>query len=462
MTTQLHFRSPMEFDMALQEPVFNMSRRGLRVDLAQRELFSAEYHEKWDTNQLVLNNVVGHPLNVQSNPQMLSWLYDELRLPARLKGGRLTADEDALRALLAICEEQMSVKKTAAGREKYLRGHMSIMLILRIRGARKVTSSYTDVEVDPDGRWRSLIVVGKVETARFSASKTLWGTGLNLMTMPKKLRRMIIPDDGMELAEFDLNRGESWIYAHLANDPELIRIHQSNGDFHSETAVAVASAFDSSFSTLEEFKALKEVDYERHFKLRYVGKRVNHASAYRMGPFRGAELINQEADDTGITVTVGQMKEAQRLWREKYFMMPEWWNGIERKLDEDRTLTTPYGRRRTFYGFWGDHLFKEATAYVPQATSVDYINIGLLRVWHELHKKGLLELLHQNHDSILIQYKQERRDEVMPEVIERLKSKVVVNGWEISIPVDASYGMTWAGNERKDQPGVFELVEWKG
>jgi len=205
--------------------------------------------------------------------------------------------------------------------------------------------------------------------------------------------------------------------------------------------------------TAEEINALIREGDKSADRLRFLGKKINHASAYRMGPITAADEVNKEADETGITITSAQAKVALRLWRERYFCIPIWWESIVKQLRVDRTLVTPYGRKRTFFERWGDGLFKEATAYVPQATSVDYINYGLLRVYKELQLKGAydLEILHQNHDSILTQYDPERRDEVIPEVISRIRSNIVVNEHEIVIPVEASYGPSWG-----------ELTEYEG
>ncbi|MEK0326698.1 MAG: DNA polymerase, partial [Nitrosopumilus sp.] len=179
-----------------------------------------------------------------------------------------------------------------------------------------------------------------------------------------------------------------------------------------------------------------------------------HASAYRMGPFRGAEIINEQADETNITVTPSQMKEAQRLWLGKYSGIRPWWDEIDKQVKEKRYLTTPYGRRRDFFGFMNDHLLKGATAYVPQSTSVDYLNHGMLRVYNELVEPGLfnLELLHQNHDSILVQYPIQHRDQVIPEMIKLIESVIHINGHDVTIPVEAMYGQNWGDYHKEKNP----------
>lgn len=451
MTLPHGYETPFHFDMALLEPVHYMMQRGIRIDTKKKSQFAREYKGQWSYYQEKLNGISGRDLNVNSPKQIKEWLYGDLNLPPRKYKGKLTTREDKLRNLMSKCEEEVKKKKTKEGKDRWLRGLLSIMLILQIRSMRKRISSYIDIEIDPDFRMRTTLSIGGTETGRFSASKTLWDTGCNLQTIPHELREMFIADDGYEIGEFDLNRGESWIYSHLAEDPEMMAIHAEGRDFHSETAAALSREFASEIWSVDDIVRLKN-ESDEAYKLRYMGKRCNHAFAYRMGPHRAAEVVNSEADETGITVRVSDMKKARRIWHNKYLAIRGWWDEIERELNEDRSLETPYGRRRTFYDHWGSSLFKEATAYVPQSTSVDYLNVGMLRVFHELVKPGKfgLELLHQNHDSVVVQWKEGMREQAIPAIVECLTSSIEVNGHDISIPIEASYGPSWGS-----------LTEWK-
>lgn len=465
--------NPFEFDMALHEPVFYMMHRGIRVDPEVKQELAEQYHEDWDKYQLLLNEVSGRPLNVNSSKQMKEYFYGALGLPPRRKKKKITCDEDAIRAIMADAEQKTKDRVTVDGKARWQRVFLSAKLVLKIREVRKALSSYTgcppecsckkpsSVAYDNDGRMRCQIMIGGTETMRFSHSKTIWGTGLNLATVPHRVRVMYIASEDYELCEIDLNRGESWVYSFLSMDPELIRIHTTGGDFHSETAAAIQSAFGKEGISAEEIgRRAKQGDYEM-YKLRYLGKKVNHSSSYRMGPFRGAQVVNQESDDTNITVTAGQVQTAQKLWKAKYFGISRWWDWIDRELEDKRLLITPFGRKRQFFGFMSDHLKKEATAYVPQSTSVDYMNHGMLRVYKELIEKGAfgLELLHQNHDSILVQYPIQHRDEVIPEIMERCHSEVIINGEKFSIPTEAVHGQNWGDFHRERNPEG--LREWE-
>lgn len=444
--------NPFEFDMALLRPVHSIMERGIRIDSARRDEFKHDYHTRWTGAQEKLRKVCGFDLNVNSPKQVGEFLYDSLRLPERRFGGSRTTREEALRSLMAFCDDKRSKEQSEEKLMRWLRGYMAVLFVLKIRGIRKRLNSYIDIAIDTDERMRTTLSVGGTEEARFSSSKTLWNTGCNLQTIPKELRPMFIADEGKEFCEFDLGRGESWVYSHLASDPEMMDIHTSGGDFHAETASTISYAFAMEPLTADEINAKISEGDKAADRLRFLGKKINHAAAYRMGPITAADEVNKEADDTGITITSAQAKVALRLWRERYFCMPMWWDAIVKQLGIDRTLVTPYGRKRTFFERWGDGLFKEATAYVPASTSADYTNHGLLRVYNELQLKGAydLEILLQVHDSILTQYDPRHREEVIGEVTKRIQSRIVVNEHEIMIPVEAAYGPSWG-----------ELKEWE-
>ena len=448
------FSNPLQFDHLMLEPVHEMMHTGIRIDQEEKERLQTVALEQWDKDQAQLDIIVGRPLNVSSTKWVPYYLFTILGLPKKTRKTKLRSDEEALRSLMAECMHKVYTVQSESAQYRWKRGYLSCHFILKVRGQRKKISSYLGLHIekgvlkgpapfeDPDGRLRGTISVGGTETARFSHSKTLWGTGVNLATIPLELRTMYIADDGYELCEFDMQRGESWIYAHLSEDPELLRIHTGGLDFHAETAAVISSAVGDPISA-DWVVANKD---GKAYKIRFTSKKINHATSYRMGAKTGADSVNAEAEETGVTITIAQFKKAQALWHEKYFMIRStWWPEIERTLGTSRTMKTPYGRIHQFHDAWGEGLFKTATAYVPQSTSVDYINRGYLRVYHLFEKLGAwdLKVLAQTHDSVLVQYKQEHRDEVIPSVVEELTSELTIKHRTFTIPIEANYGQSW-------------------
>ncbi|KKL92882.1 hypothetical protein LCGC14_1208610, partial [marine sediment metagenome] len=58
-------------------------------------------------------------------------------------------------------------------------------LTMKIRGVRKVLSSYVDVEISDDGRARGFVKITGAETGRWSMSKYYDNTGIPMQTVPR-------------------------------------------------------------------------------------------------------------------------------------------------------------------------------------------------------------------------------------------------------------------------------------
>ena len=453
------YKSPFAFDMAVHEVVLQIQPRGFLIDKEVQAKFIDQARKDWVEYQRFLDFTAMKHVNVNSAPQMQQLFYGDYGLRKRtntkiIKGVKkkvVTTDETALRSIMVECREKLAALKTKSAMERYALALTCAACVLRIRAVRKMLSSYLEIDIDSDGKIRSTLSVGGADNGRFTSSKTLWGTGCNLQTIPRKLRKMFIADEGWELAEFDLNRGESWIYSHLAEDFEMMDIHHSGRDFHAETGAAITSAFGLD-PLSPDFISENEKTDDRCYFIRYMGKRVNHASAYKMGPGKQQEVVNEEADETGITISFGQSKEAQLLWKQKYPGMPMWWDRVEQKMNKDRILENCFGRRHVFHEFFGDSLFRKAVSWEPSSTSVDYMNLGMLRVFNALDRGtgDYIKLLHQNHDSIVVTYPIELRDEVVPQIIDLIEDDIVVNGYKIRVPVEGGYGHSWG-----------ELKKWK-
>lgn len=273
---------------------------------------------------------------------------------------------------------------------------------------------------------------------------------------------------GHELLAFDLSQAESWVVAYLANEPNMKKALKF-GDIHSQTAVAL-------FHEDKTFCDHKWKSGEKDSKVciseagcgviilydeRYLGKKSNHASAYGMQPPRQAEVINAESDKPPfVTVTVAQTTKMNKAWHD-YYNIKSWWQGIQDELSATRTLVTPYGRRRTFFAAWGNELFKEAYAYIPQSTVADHFNgaihpqLGIAGGFRELHRrhvrKGFYQIINHAHDSVLLHIPKPVSDDLIGEIRSIIERPMVVNNEEFTIPVDG---------ERGERYGELEKIKW--
>lgn len=268
----------------------------------------------------------------------------------------------------------------------------------------------------------------------------------------------------MLLANFDLSQAESWLVAYLAKE-EKMKHSLMYGDIHTETAGNALFFANTGCAHIWKEKAKKLYactlcNREVTEVMRYTGKRTNHASGYGMGPFRFAEVVNKESDQPPfVTISIAQAKQYSAAWHSYYTGVAHWWKRIQYQLGVDRTITTPYGFTRMFFGQWGDELFKEAYAFVPQSSVADHFNGavqvelgiegGLVKVWKDLRKKNVpARILNQSHDSCLILFDEKAKDDVIDITYHNLLRPMVVNDEQFTIPVDCEIGERWGELEK--------------
>lgn len=265
--------------------------------------------------------------------------------------------------------------------------------------------------------------------------------------MKLPIRSIITAPPGKLLLSVDLSQAEAWVVAYLAREETMKRVLGS-GLIHELSARII---FELGLPDIEDKAAMKEgVSSDQ----RYLGKKMNHSCNYRTGPFMIAIMINKESDKPPyVTVTVKQTKLYHKRWT-NFFQLDSWWKEIEEKLGVDRTLVTPYRRKRIFFEQWGDSLFKEATAFVPQSTVADHmygyvqpelgITGGLLGVKRcLLDKYRDIKLVNSAHDSALLEVPRDSIKDIAEQVKEQLARPIMINGETFTIPVDAEVYKRW-------------------
>ena len=131
----------------------------------------------------------------------------------------------------------------------------------------------------------------------------------------------------------------------------------------------------------------------RNMSIRQAGKKANHGLNYGLG-YKTFALYNEMDESDAKTIVKRYHEDAYpgiRIWHEK----------IKRQLNDDRTLTNCFERRRKFMDAWGMDLWLDAYSFIPQSTVVDMVNIGMTKAFED--ESLDFELLAQVHDSILIQ-----------------------------------------------------------
>jgi len=253
---------------------------------------------------------------------------------------------------------------------------------------------------------------------------------------------MFVASEGNLLIQFDFKQAETWVVAHMANEPNM-KHSLLHGDIHTDTACVIYNCKADAVTK----------------PMRYIGKRSNHALAYREGYLMFTSSVNKESDKAPyVVITNKEGKRITETWH-GYYNLKQWWGRIEYDLGQNhRTLKTPYGRIRTFFAPWGSELFKEATAFLPQSTAVDHLNgaiqpeVGIVGGLREIRRryvaKGACKVVNQSHDSLIIEAANGEAHNLIEPITQLLYRPMVINGEEFRIPVEVEIGERWGELEK--------------
>lgn len=393
--------------LPLMEALYNISLRGVSVDVKQMKATRTRLKEEVARLQVQLNETAGRELNVGSNKQMTEWLYTELKLPKQMRNRKATGQKTLSADDEAIIELKRNNDIPALG------------LVQEIRKRNKLITTYLEVKLDGDKRIRTSYLITGTKTGRLSSRSTPDGTGTNLQNIPRgDFRAMFIPDPGCVFVSADLSQAEARVVAYLARERRLVDVFESGGDIHRKNASNIFH------------KGEEEVTKEE----RTLAKRIIHASNYGMGPLTFARIVG---------ITTAEAKRLLNLYFATYPGIRLWHMSIQAQLKRTRELVTPFGRKRQFLATWNEALIKEVYAYIPQSTVSDLLNSGLVELEHKLANTNSSILL-QVHDSVLVQCP-EQDAELVAKVIKRcLERPLLVNNMEMTIPVDVKIGRSWA------------------
>jgi uracil-DNA glycosylase family 4 len=418
-----------------------ITKRGIKIDMEWRKHLQEEYYKQVANLQAALDKLAGGPVNVKSSPQMIDLLYNKAKLPVKRskKTGNPTTDKDAINAL--------------AG--KY--NHPILAIILEIRQRRDFIERYLEAKVDRDGYMRCVLDVTGTRTFRLSSRQSISGSGTNLQNIPSRrpegqaIRRMFIPDPGMVFIYRDFSQAEARVVAYLARCDRLIELFDDpNRDIHTENASRIFGIPTS------------EVTFEQ----RYLAKKVVHACNYGMGPGKLVEIVAEDAAYTGIRIT---LKKAEELIAKYFMLYPEirthFWREVENQMRATRTLTTPFGCKREFFGRWDDKLLREAYSYIPQSIVGWLGRKSLFDIYQQLEvKEGKAQALLNVHDSVLVQCKEADVEYVARRMDELMTIPIDIHGRRLVIPTDCKVGYNWQDRPKKDPEsnprGLVDIHKW--
>ena len=403
-------------------PYLYMMQRGVLVDMGKMKNMKQKTEISIEQLKEKLYKKAGYEFNPNSPAQVMRFLHDVKGLKPykkrTQKGWVVTSDEDAM-------------KRHARN------GTEEARIILDIRGEQKRLGTYLDEsKVDPDGRIRGQYSPHKTVTGRPSSSQNIiTRRGTNMQNWPHDLKSFLIPDPGYWYIGVDLSQIENRIVAYVGRVLPMIDAFEQGVDLHRLTA---AMLFGKPFNEISAEPGSSSLGDGRHSE-RDWGKKCNHALNYDYGYKNFA--LKFEIPERDAKWLVEKYHRSYPEVREGYHAL------VKTMLQTDRYLINLYGRRRKFLGQWGNNLFKDAYAHIPQSTTADKIDEeGLNYIYYNQDEFKPIEILDVVHDSVGFQIPLSVSWEKQAKMIKAIKESLEIplrwRGREFVVPTDVSFGLT--------------------
>lgn len=421
-----------EFQQKMFWPVLKAMQRGVLIDQQKRKDLIAEVQEQLKHREQFLVDTLGHPLNPRSPKQMMTFFYEDLKLPVQYtratKGipARPTLNDDALMKLARI--------------EPITRPVINCIADIRTLG--QFLSNFLLKELDIDGRMRCSYNIGGSEsgksapkTYRLSSSENAFGSGTNLQNIPSEkskslgkaaargniaaigdpyqfpnIRSMFVPDPGHTWFDGDLDRADLQVVVYEADDTMLKAALKMGADIHLMNAFILERKEPPPLEELVETHP-KYRDHRGPLKLqREFAKVFCHGTNYGGG-------ARTMAANTGRTVA--DIDRAQRLWFGAHPGIKKWHDRVEAQIKKFRFVENRFGYRWYIFDRI-DALLPEAIAWIPQST----VSVVINRIWMNIYETFKapelpnVEVLMQVHDSLCGQFKTAEREIVIPKIKE--------------------------------------------
>lgn len=196
------------------------------------------------------------------------------------------------------------------------------------------------------------------------------------------VRKMFVPDMGHTMFDIDLMQSDAQIVAWEADDPILkegFRAQLKDPDafnLHTQNAKDI-------YNIIHREPTKNE---------RQMAKHGVHATNFGAKPATMAKKLD---------MTMQQATVFQARWFKLHPNIRKWHRRVEADLMQSRTITNKFGYRRIFFDRI-ESILPEALAWVPQSTTVNVIDKGILNIAKQIPE---IQLSIQVHDSAVGQFK---------------------------------------------------------
>lgn len=394
-----------DVELPLVRVLAEMEYTGVRIDASVLRHLSNKLKEQMAALERQAYEMAGGPFNISSPAQVGMVLFDRLQIDPKAK--------KTARGAYSTTEQIL---------EKYASKVPLVSLILKIRGLKKLITTYLDALpalVNPS--------TGKIHTSynqTVTATGRISSTNPNLQNIPvrtddgREIRRAFIPDSGCLMMSADYSQIELRLIADLSADKDMIEAFLSGDDIHRITASKIYRV------------GLDEVteDQRRH------AKTANFGIIYGISAFGLAERL-------GIA-----RADAKKLIEGYFATYPHIKDYLEKAVEEAKKsgyVTTRMGRRRYLPDINSrnsvvrGYAERNAVNAPIQGSAADIIKVAMVRIFSEMERRGLRSrMIMQVHDELIFNIPVDEVDEMKSLVVKEMEA--AFNG---AVPLSVSAGI---------------------
>jgi len=467
------------FNVSLLPAFLRMEKRGFAYNktLAAQELLNCRAALKECASRIELR--VGYSLlgtgGSISNAKAKKCLYEEKGYPPQYNGRgpdkKITTD---VGALLKLAKKFPNDPLLA-----------DLLLHSRLDGVRKTL----EIDTDPDGRVRCAYNLVGTETMRITCYESPTGSGSNLQTITKKLRKLFIADPGYHMFQCDLAGADGWtVAAHCLKHGDSTMWDDYIGGLKPAKIIALMYTHGPTIIQCDR-ETLKQRCDEASKKggccdqdswLYFACKRVQHATNYGVQARTGCQQIMEDSykvSGTPVYISEKDFETLQRFYLVRYPGLYQWHLTCKQAVFEGRDLVSASGHTRKFFSrrkSWNararvveadQNTWREYIADEPQENTTYATNLALSKLWndpenrrHETSKSYCslrIEPLHQVHDALIGQFRIADTEWACARIRHYFSNTLLIAGTHLIIPFEGAYGPSWGEMGEKHGGGTI-------
>jgi DNA polymerase I-like protein with 3'-5' exonuclease and polymerase domains len=419
----------LKLEMDLYPVIFDMERRGIKIDIELAEKTKEKLDDKVAQYQKDLNTICGFEVNCNSTSHLNKIFEPEFdfetgfyymrcgtKLSETPKGAPSFGSDALSRSKLKEAMLVSQIKKMCNAKDTFLKSQ----LIGNITESGTIHPTINQTK----GEFRG------AGTGRLSYTKpNLQNIPARDPEIPKLIRPLFLPDEGQLWGSWDYSQFEFRMFAHYINDPKINKLYQDDPqtDFHQ--AVADMAGIP-----------------------RQKAKTVNLGLTFGMGEGRLAEELGLPFSVEKIKFNDGSIKkvnvagdEAKELMQKYHDSLP----GVRVLLKKIPSVAKSRGHTKSIAGRRqrypnGKGIYK-SPAHLYQGSSADCMKLKLIEIYRHLAgtESRLLLSVHDEFNLSLEKGNDKLKKEIT-EILECFEGTGCPIKLNVPIVSDYGEGATWA------------------